>query len=187
MTTHPRYRYIGLILAIAFSSSLISCGGGNHNSGSQAKEAELTEQNQTRLMVSTPPPRLENSLEREQLSRRLTRFNNKNKVSYIILMSDMGQVITTIAIRGKVSSVNSLLTTPDQVVNRRWTYTSGHGYSQHVVASPDLDGSYGSNGDAVFFFRASDDAYMEWNGKYLLSDAPVSLTTAPLVTIDESK
>jgi len=171
-----------MLLMAVLSFSLIACNEPKETS--QGREAALTEENQQRLLKATPPPALENSLEREQLKRRLIRFNNKNKVSYITLIS-FGKVMATMAIRGKVSSVNSLLTTPDQIVLRGSGNEEGV-RSRHVVASPDLDGSYGSNGDAVFFFRSSDDAYMEWNDKYLLSDAPISLTTPPTFTIDET-
>lgn len=50
-----------------------------------------------------------------------------------------------------------------------------------VVESPSMDGSYGSNGDAVFFYL-TDDTYMEWKGSYLLSDNYVKLSQEPLMT-----
>lgn len=40
--------------------------------------------------------------------------------------------------------------------------------------------SYGSNGDAVFFFL-TDGSYMEWNGTYLLVDRPMKLSVKPMV------
>ncbi len=52
-----------------------------------------------------------------------------------------------------------------------------------VVESPALDGSYGTNGDGVFFFL-TDGAYMEWNGKYLLSDRPVRLNKEPIMVYE---
>jgi len=47
-----------------------------------------------------------------------------------------------------------------------------------VIPSPAEDGSYGTNGDAVFFFT-TDGAYVEWNGSYMLADQPLKLTTQP--------
>ena len=47
-----------------------------------------------------------------------------------------------------------------------------------VVDSPQLDGSYGSNGDGIFFFT-TEGAYVEWNGEYMVSDYPLKLSTQP--------
>ena len=73
-------------------------------------------------------------------------------------------------VKGKVSSVNSLLTTPKQAFSYRGTVI--------IVESPQLDGSYGTNGNAIFFFT-TEGAYVEWPGEYLLSDQPLKLVTPP--------
>ena len=82
-------------------------------------------------------------------------------------------------VRGKVSSVNSLLTTPDQIKKTR-VYGGDSGFDPVVVASPDLDGSYGTNGDAIFFFDENDN-YIEWCGEYKLSDFPLKMSTPPVL------
>ncbi len=46
-----------------------------------------------------------------------------------------------------------------------------------------MDGSYGTNGDGIFFFL-TDDTYMEWAGKYLLCDNPIKLTQEPIMIYD---
>ena len=165
-------RFLLMLLAL----SLMACGEKAKSSGNaQISEMNMTEANQQRLLQSVPPPELNDSLERRQLKRRLTRFNVADKISYIYLLSDYGSVITFYTIKGKVSSVNSLLTTPDQLI-----HPYKHKYSTLVVASPDLDGSYGSNGDAIFFFT-TEDVYVEWNGKYMLADQPLRVTTTPVL------
>jgi len=146
-----------------------ACDDAGNNGNSQKEEMNLTEANQQRLLKAVPPPALNDSLERRNLVKRLNRFNDANKVSYIYLV-DYGKVMAFYTIKGKVSSVNSLLTTPDQVV-----------YGVHgnvVIQSPDLDGSYGSNGNAIFFFT-TEDVYVEWAGRYMLVDQPLQLTTPP--------
>ena len=80
--------------------------------------------------------------------------------------------------KGKVSSVNSKLTTQEQIVDD--PYGRSYDVGGKVVESPDLDGSYGSNGDAIFFFT-TDGAYIEWPGVYHLSDFPLRLTTQPIL------
>ncbi len=165
-----------LLLVAAAILSLPAC---SERSGTQQEEEMMvTEKNQKRLRQAVPEPELTTSLERTQLVRRLERFNEDSKISYIYLLS-FGRVMSYHTIKGKVSSVNSKLTTTDQVIRRR--ATSGNTV---VVESPDLDGSYGSNGDAIFFFT-SDDVYVEWNGQYMLSDRALRLTQEPLLIATE--
>jgi len=162
---------------------LMGCNGEEQTGGgtAQKEEMKITNINQLRLQTATPPPTIEKSLERENLRERLIRFNDENKISYIYLLSDMGSVITFFPIKGKVSSVNSMLTTTEQIVDGG---THGGGYWAVSISSPDLDGSYGSNGDAIFFFT-TEGVYCEWNGRYFLCDRPLKLTTAPLLIYDE--
>lgn len=141
------------------------------------KEASLTEQNQARLLKVSPPPQLDKSLERENLVRRLDLLNDENKIFYIYLVS-YGKVMSEHVAKGKVSSVNSKLTTQEQIVRDPHAYSSSSGRAGKVVESPDLDGSYGTNGDAIFFFT-TDGAYVEWAGEYMVSDFPLKLTTPP--------
>ena len=162
---------ISLMVVIA------SCSGCYEqvDTGASTKiEMEQTEKNHERLVKAVPPPKLDTSLERTQLKARLERFNSESKVSYIYLI-DYGKVMAFYTIKGKVSSVNSKLTTQQQIIK-----SGGTGEYRHynVIESPALDGSYGSNGDAIFFFT-TDDIYIEWNGKYMLCDEPLQLSTPP--------
>lgn len=172
---------LGLVLIISGFTSLACDGKKVHNledSGTaQINEMIQTEKNQQRLMAAQPLPQLQDSLERKQLITRLQTFNDPDRISYITLLS-MGRPVGYFAIKGKVSSVNSLLTSSDQVLWSRGSHMDHT--SAQVVASPDLDGSYGSNGDAVFFFL-QDGTYMEWNGEYLISTRPVRLGIEPII------
>jgi len=175
-------KLIVILLTFLMLSSLMGCNGEDDTGGgtAQKEEMKITNINQLRLQTATPPPVIEKSLERENLRERLIRFNDENKVSYIYLLSDMGSVITFFPIKGKVSSVNSMLTTTEQIVDGG---TVNGGYWAVSISSPDLDGSYGSNGDAIFFFT-TEGVYCEWNGRYFLCDRPLKLTTAPLLIYD---
>lgn len=145
----------------------------------QHKEQQKTEEQQNVHLKTTPPPSLTKSQERINLTKRLTRFNTDSKVSYIYLI-DYGKVMGFYTVKGKVSSVNSLLTTPDNIVN-----IGGFEHARSVVvSSPDLDGSYGTNGDAIFFFT-TDDTYVEWSGRYMLCDKPLKMSTPPQLVIME--
>jgi len=164
------------------------CDGGRTSYSSQGKtqkyEAQFTEDQQGRLIKATPPPQLKHSLERENLSKRLTRFNQPSKISYIYLI-DFGKVMAYYTIKGKVSSVNSKLTTGEQLVKAPYYDADGGpgGNLSLVVESPQLDGSYGTNGDAIFFFT-TEDVYVEWSGRYMLCDEPLQLSTPPTLVME---
>lgn len=167
---------IGMILLLIVAMSM-GCTSKSYESTTSGQEAKLTEENQNRLLTSAPPPKLDKSLERENLIRRLELLNDENKIFYIYLVS-YGKVMAEYVAKGKVSSVNSKLTTQEQIVDDPWGYRDSSG--GRVVESPDLDGSYGTNGDAIFFFT-TDGAYVEWAGEYMVSDFPLQLTTPPML------
>ena len=146
-------------------------------------ESKFTEQNQQRLIKANPNPKLDRSLERENLIRRYEFLNDQNKIFYVYLV-DYGKVMGYYTAKGKISSVNSRLTQEEQIV-----YARDYGYGNvmtsyiegfHTVGSPQLDGSYGTNGDGIFFFT-TEGAYVEWNGEYLISDFPLTMTQPPLL------
>lgn len=158
---------------------LILAGAGCEVSQTQntaVQEQALTESNQARLLESQPPPKLDWSLERENIMKRTTLWNNPNKVSYIYLVN-YGKVMAFYTIKGKVSSVNSQITNPEQVIDSNSAYRIYNG-NAITVPSPSEDGSYGTNGDAIFFFT-TDGAYVEWAGDYMLADQPLKLSTQP--------
>ncbi|MCP4393167.1 MAG: hypothetical protein GY804_02715 [Alphaproteobacteria bacterium] len=144
------------------------------------QELAVTEKSQRHFNGVQPPEQMDWSLEREQILERNRRWNNPNKLSYIYLFSEMGQIIAYLPIKGKVSSVNSKLTATNQIVYYDNSYEDS---VNGIVESPAMDGSYGTNGDAIFFFL-TDGTYMEWASPYLLSDNPVKLSIQPLVTYE---
>ena len=153
-----------IVLSIASAFALTGCFD------STAKlEQELTEANQERLLNTQPPVQLDWSLEREQINKRTSLWNDPNKVSYIYLVS-YGKVMAFYTIKGKVSSVNSQITNPTQITKR----FSG----AFTMPSPAEDGSYGENGDGIFFFT-TDGTYVEWAGEYMLADKPLKMATPP--------
>lgn len=140
--------------------------------GSQNKEQTISEQNQDTLDLNQPAPKLTYSAERANLIKKLNLTNDPNKVGYIYLLGANGQVVANYTVKGKVSSLNSLLTTPQQI------QCPGNSNNDCLTTgSPDLDGSYGANPSGVFFFTTSG-AYVEWGGQYLYSDQPLNITSA---------
>jgi hypothetical protein len=156
--------------------SLAACEKSDSNA--QTRGQDQTEQafNQQETAVPYPVDQLKDSLERRNLKEHLLRYNNPSKISYIYLLADTGGIYTFFTIKGKVSSNQSQMTTENLIVRRCW---SGNCESA-VVNAPGDDGSYGPNEDGIFFFT-TDGVLITWNGKYLLSDAPLKVNAANMV------
>jgi len=142
-------------------------------------EQEKVQQNVAKLATQDPIPDLSNSLERKNIIKRLKLFEDENKVSYIYFLS-FGKVIAFYPIKGKVSSGSKRLTNDQQLVQGyagAGQYGDSHAKSD-VMNAPELDGTYGRSGDYIFFWTTAN-AYVQWNGEYMLCDQPLKLTTQP--------
>jgi hypothetical protein len=143
------------------------------------QESAATEKNQQSLMAAQPiPSPLTYSMERANLIAKAKFEAKQGTVGYVALIGPMGQLVAYYTIQGKVSSLNSLLTTPQQVHCSEGS-TNGE-YSCVAVDSPDLDGSYGPNPSGIFFFTTSGQ-YVEYSGNYLYSDQPMTYASQPLL------
>lgn len=173
-----------LIVMTVFLTGFYSCG--EHQSNDTAlQEQDHTEKNQQHLNAVQPPPDVEWSLERDNLIKRFQLMNDRTVVMYMYLFIEgVGSPIGYYQIN-KVSSVNSQLTNPNQIIQNS-TYEHGN-YS--VLASPAEDGSYGTNGNGVFGFTP-DGLYIEHNMKYIVSTAPLLFKDVPMIgeiSIETSK
>ena len=141
----------------------------------QAYDQQVTADVYKDLVKAVPAPHPTDSVERRNLSKRLERFNVPSKISYIYLIN-YGKIMGYFVVKGKVSSVSSAMTCTQQLVEDGGAINQ---YSQvHVVESPQLDGSYGTNGEGIFFFTDTD-TYVEWKGDYMLCDSPLKLAQPP--------
>lgn len=170
------------IVAIVLAGCTTSQGVQNIEQVDQA-------QNQEDLVKAQPAPRLDYSAERDVLIRRLKELNDKNLIGYVYLMSDTGQVIASYVTQGKVSSLNSYLTSSDVLINASGEVCS-HSFTKDasgcvVVEAPDYDGSYGHNPDGIFFFTDTG-ALVEWSGRYVWTDQPLAIKT-PVSLVREVK
>lgn len=149
--------------------------------GSYQYEIKMTEKNQLGLVKAQPPFVMENSLERQNLIERYKYLNDRTNTHHVYAMSNDGKVIAYWVAQGKVSSVNSKLTNDKQIVRSEGCYNEVYAEDESgcykTVESPQMDGSYGTNGNAIFFFTTSG-SYVEWNGKYVVSEEPMNIQTA---------
>lgn len=175
---------VGMIFLILCSNS--SCNEDTQNNKSALIEQNHTEQNQQNLNKVQPPPSISWSLERDNLTKRF-KLQNDNAVSFFmyIFIEGVADPIGYYQVN-KVSSVNSQLTSTQQLVKG-----DGGQYTQDfVMESPAEDGSYGTNGTAVFGFTP-EQIYIETNMKYITSTVPLSFThptnRLAIITTDEAK
>lgn len=143
------------------------------------EESRLTEINQEGLLKTQPPPRITWSLERDNLIKRFKLQNDRTVMFYMYLFIEGDRNPIGYYQVNKVSSVNSQLTNTEQCVR----HEEPIGIHHDILPSPAEDGSYGTNGDAVFGFTP-DDIYIEHNMKYVVSTVPLSFKETPqLLTI----
>lgn len=98
-------------------------------------------------------------------------------LGYIVLFAESGSVVGKFTVDGKVTSLNSYLT-PD---SEYYEILYGGTYTKQNKWLPDVDGSYGSNDNGIFFFT-TDGKYIEWTGTYLYSDIPF-IVKDPIVKV----
>jgi hypothetical protein len=147
-----------------------SCSSRKEDNTSALDEQARTEINQRDLNAIQPAPKISWSLERDNLIKRFKLQNDRTISFYMyVFVEGVGEPIGYYQVN-KVSSVNSQLTNTEQLVDDpNGDYSAGSA----ILPSPAEDGSYGTNGDAVFGFTP-EDIYIEHNMHYMVSTVPLS-------------
>jgi len=167
-------KIIGVILVLIFTISIAGCSVDKQRSyrnNTVGTEARMTEENQKRLLNRQPPIQIDFSDERDNINKRNVELSDPNKIGYVYLVS-YGKVMAFYIIKGKVSSMQSRLTTNMQMVSD--PERSGN----MLMESPDFDGTYGQSEQGIFFYT-TDGVLVQWNGEYMYSAQPLKLTTQP--------
>lgn len=178
------FRALFAVLVMGFLMAAGGCSSKQHNTSAKQEQIK-TEKNQQQLNRKQPAPSVSWSLERDNLINRFKLMNDRTVSMYMyVFIEGVGTPIGYYIVN-KVSSVNSQLTNPDQLVKGNRSME----YEEYVLSSPAEDGSYGTNGDAIFGFTP-DGLYMEHNMKYIVATAPLKFKNVPMIgkiSIDISK
>ena len=163
-------------------------------SNNTKKDVEATLNMGNTLAENQPTPTdIDYSLGRYNLIRRTDWVNGQREkantlvceiekpLGYIALFLENGACAGKFIVDGKISSLNSFLT-PD---SEYYELLYGGTYTKENKWLPDVDGSYGSNDNGIFFFTP-DGKYVEWSGTYLYSDIPFEVKDA-VVTYKEAQ
>lgn len=116
------------------------------------------------------------SLECKNLKEREKRNAQPNKIGYVYLYNWDGTVKGYFTVKGKVSSTQSQMAPMDVLVDG--CQRSGEDCPAPMEAPGD-DGSFGPNESGIFFFT-TEGVMVTYSGEYVLSDAPLKLSTNKL-------
>jgi len=179
-----------LFAAIVTLMLTLTCFAGCDETSGMSRDINKTLDVGNTLAINQPTPTdLDYSLERYNLIRRAYWVNGQREkaialpcsitrpLGYIVLITESGAVLGNFVVDGKVSSLNSYLT-PD---SQYYEFVCGDSDYHKNNWIPDVDGTYGSNDNGIFFFTP-DGKYIEWTGTYLYSDIPFVIDDPVLKT-----
>lgn len=173
-----KFKLIAIVSMVSLSS-LVACNTADAKTPPNAAKASdsITNIYQPRLEAAVPYPleAMRDSVERRNLRERLLRFNKPDKIGYVYLLSNTGSVVAFYTIKGKISSTQSQLTASDSMTCH-YHWEAGC----QIRQAPGDDGSYGPNEPGVFFFT-TEDVLVQWDGQFIYADAPLKITSAPLI------
>jgi len=135
------------------------------------------------LVKNDDLPEITRSLERENIKRRIEFINQPDRIGYLYILTENGQLIMESQVLGKVSSLNSYLTPMEDI---QWfrdvDLGEGWGDVPVVTQAPDLDGTYGENANGIFWFTP-DGVYQEWlnGGIIVYSSERRSFSSQPVL------
>lgn len=177
--------FVLLIAAVFVMLASYSCKEGTVSNTTAVTEQALTEANQATLLANQPPPKLTWSLERDNLIKRFKLMNDRSIMFYMYIFNYGVEAPIGYYQVNKVSSVNSQLTSMQQIISGKESGNNLPLEAAVAIESPAEDGSYGTNGDGVFGFTP-DEIYIEHNMQYICSTVPLAFKTEAPKLIDIS-
>lgn len=181
---------LSLCLIFILATSESGCEDSRVQNKSAITEQVHTELNQRNLNATQPPPNITWSLERDNLIKRFKLQNDRSINFYMYVFIEGVQDPIGYYQVNKVSSVNSQLTNPQQIISGYSTANNLPSQAAVAIPSPAEDGSYGENGNGVFGFTP-EEIYIETNMKYITSTVPLSFThpvnRLAIITTDEAR
>lgn len=178
---------VAVVFAIIVALTASSCDTGGTTTNQQSVDQTNNNDASARLHKAYPYPVLTTSSElKNEIQRYHVLNDDVNRISYVYLMSLDGKIIAEYQIIGKVSSTDSLYSSPASIDPN---CGGSQGYSDTncpVVPAAQPDGSYGQNEPGIYFFindGYSPHTMVEWNGTYLWSLTQLNLQQPPDIIV----
>lgn len=171
---------------------LITLTACNHQSSATSQNVTDTKIATENILANQKTPTdISFSLERYNLIKRAYWVNGQREkamqvpcnverpIGYVTLIAG-NTILCQYTVDGKLTSLNSYLSADSEYYEKNGA--SGSYYNNWLA---DVDGSYGTNVDGIFWFDC-DGNYHEWNGQYLYSDIPLHVDN-PVLEIGGDK
>lgn len=164
------------VFVVLLCFSFVGCDVPPENA--QHVASKQNEQAVQNIIKNDRLPVMEHSLERENIKRRAVFVNQKDRICYLYLLTENGQLIRESQVLGKISSLNNYITPMEEVVSS--DKKLGDCCYAYVTEAPDIDGTWGTRPEGIFWFTP-DGQYHEWNGLYEFSSERLTFTTKPIL------
>lgn len=168
-------RKIGIALVATSALLLAACERNAPANPSKTTQAQKAAEAANSIQFS------ENA-EIDNIKRRLELTSNPGQIGFVLLLNEMGKPVMYTSVKGKITSGNKRLTSPQEV--RCLEVAESVGCSQQMVEAPSDEGTYGSSNPYIFFWTA-DGQYIQWSGKYLYSDKPFRIEDPTIVILSK--
>lgn len=187
---HAVMRIKRLALAVGLSAVVMTLAGCDTTPSSQDVSQSLTEKiaqsatNPAAGGVAYPYDEMAAGgwMEEKMLREHLVRQANPHAIRYVIVTTQMGQIMGQWPIQGMVVDPNSQMTTTKMI-----NHCGGCSSSGAVTDAPGDNGTYGPEAGAAFFFTTSGaEIQIPKSAMWFESDVPLNLTSQPLLTYNQN-
>ena len=162
-----------LLLIVALAGCDLSSGPTATNQQQQGQQ--YSNDAYARLSQAQPPLQMTDSLARKEINKRYQVFNNASTFGYFYgFVQGVAQPIIEYVVQGAVFPVDDAITPPQVIQPCSNGGDSGTGACAVVVPASQPDGTFNTNGGAMFGFEA-DGTYFEWQGPYAYATHPLAL------------
>lgn len=173
-------KLLSLALCAFLALSVVGCKPAKSEPSSSERGAREQESVMKMAQNKVPVPRVTNFLTREAVAKWVKRMDAPQKLFYVYILADTGNVIGYYVAQTRPVTECALMTPPQRREKADLGQYTGH----MAMPSPALDGVYytgGCNNGEAFFFDAETDAFIGISGlKYFVADQPLNIDADPI-------
>lgn len=162
-----------ILIAVAAAASMLVAG-----CDIQPPQPTVKDQQAKKAQAAANDIKFDQNSEIDNIKRRLELTSNPGQIGFVLLLNEMGKPVMYASVKGKITSGQKRLTTPQEVRHA----DCGQYSCDQLIEAPSDEGTYGSSGPYVFFWT-TDGQYFQWAGKYLYSDKPFRISDPTIVVL----